>query len=87
MIMKRSMCHQGLNVYEVSLNDDINLDLPFRARPNLVKIAYYTDNRLSRQVRVYRTISPLVLKTVFVSIETNARCSFFDFICPNICAV
>ena len=46
MILKLGMDHRGLEVYKVSINDDLGLTMIYiTARSNLVKIAYCADAR------------------------------------------
>ena len=56
MILKVGMDHQGHRVYKFALSDDIKLTLTyFMTWSNLVKIAYWANNRHSCQVGIYRT--------------------------------
>ena len=62
MILKLGMDYLGLKVYKVYRNDDHWLTLTyFKARSNLVEIAYCADTSSRYQVSIYVNFCPLVL--------------------------
>ena len=65
----------GLKFNKVYVNDDPGLTMTyFKARSNLVKIAYCAYTRPICQVSIYRTISPLVLCVLSGPVTSSSWC-------------